>query len=43
MKDLKFYEEPELELIDLVMEGQLLSESDPEGGELPELPPVDVD
>ena len=43
MKEFKFYEEPELELIDLELEGQLLSESNPEGGELPELPPVDVD
>jgi len=42
-KELKLYVTPEQEIIDLELEGQVLTTSDPEGGELPELPIKDMD
>lgn len=35
-KEMKFYETPEMELVEFDVEGQILAGSDPEGGELEE-------
>jgi len=42
-KVLKLYVTPEEEIIDMELEGQVLTASDPEGGELPTNPIEEVD